>query len=146
MKNLLQHALLVVTLSAGFTALAHAQAPTDPAQPVQRPHQHWVQNPDHQTKMLAKRLGLSPEQAAQIEPILANRDQQLKALRDNTGLDPKAARQQMRGIQQDTNTKVTALINDAQKQQYQQLLAERHHGRGGWKQGSQAPASSSPTA
>jgi F0F1-type ATP synthase membrane subunit b/b' len=74
---------------------------------------------------MAKKLGLSSDQKAQIEPILADRDQQLQNLRNNTSLTPEDRKAQIRGIVKDSNNKIEAILNDTQKQQYEQMKQER---------------------
>jgi Spy/CpxP family protein refolding chaperone len=87
-------------------------------------------NPGNQSKMLARALNLTSDQQAQIEPILADRDQRIEALRSNTSLAPKARRQQLQAIQQNSKSRIEALLNDTQKQQFEQLLADRRASRG----------------
>ncbi len=74
---------------------------------------------------MAKKLGLSSDQKAQIEPILAGRDQQMQTLRNNTSLTPQDRKAQIRGIVQDSDSKIEAILNDTQKQQYEQMKQER---------------------
>jgi Spy/CpxP family protein refolding chaperone len=53
-------------------AAAPSQAPIMQAQPRQAP------NPQRQAMRMAKKLSLTPDQAAQLEPILAERLQQMR--------------------------------------------------------------------
>jgi protein CpxP len=87
---------------------------------------HKVPNPQHQAKRMAKKLGLSSDQKAKIEPILADRDQQVQSVRSNTTLAPQDRKTQMRGILQDSDSKIEAILNDTQKAQYEQMKQERH--------------------
>jgi Spy/CpxP family protein refolding chaperone len=139
MNHLVKTSLLLLALTLGAGTLAHAQT-ADPGQaPAPRGQwqgkHHGPMDPNRQTRMLTKKLGLSSDQAAQIEPILASRDQQLKALHDSatsgTASDPKSLHKQMRGINQEAEQKLEAILTDTQKQQYQQMLAERRHGHKG---------------
>ena len=84
-------------------------------------------NPNNQAKHLAKELGLSRDQIAQIRPILADRDQQVMQLRSDTSILPRDRRAKMEAIQQDSTMKIEALLTDTQKQQYEQMLAERRN-------------------
>ena len=74
---------------------------------------------------MAKKLGLSADQQAKIEPIFADRDQQVASLRANTALAPKDRKTQIHGVMRDSDSKITALLSDTQKQQYEQLKQER---------------------
>lgn len=96
-------------------------------------------NPNRQAKRLAKQLNLSQDQVSQIEPILADRDQQMQALRGDSSLAPADRRTKAKGIMDDSNSKIEAVLNDQQKQQYEQMLASRREHRRGGMQGG-APA------
>lgn len=86
-------------------------------------------NPAKQARHLGKQLGLSSDQVAQITPILADRQEQIQNLRADTSLSPKVRRAKTKAIQQDSKSKVEALLNDTQKQQYEQMLVERRNHR-----------------
>ena len=79
-------------------------------------------------KHLGKQLGLSRDQVAQIEPIIANRQQQLAGLREAT-MAPKDRRAKMHSIVQDSQSQIEAVLTDPQKQQYEQMLANRRADR-----------------
>ena len=83
-------------------------------------------NPDKQARHLGKKLGLSGDQVAQIKPILADRQQQMQSLHADTSLAPQDRRAKAQAIQQDSKSKIEAVLNDSQKQQFEQMLAERH--------------------
>jgi hypothetical protein len=137
---------LAITLSASL-AFAQAQSPnqtqdqtqsqvgispdaaqsTPAAAPAQQ-DQRRAPDPARMAKHLGKQLGLTRDQVAQIQPILANRQQQLAGLRDGT-MAPKDRRAKMRGIVQDSQTQIEALLTDSQKQQYEQMLAARRAAR-----------------
>jgi protein CpxP len=74
---------------------------------------------------MAKKLGLTAEQQAQIEPILADRDQQVQGLRANTALASNDRRSQLHSVVRDSDSKIEAVLNDTQKQQYEQLKQNR---------------------
>jgi periplasmic protein CpxP/Spy len=109
--------VLVVGLS-GNVLLAQDQSAPPPASAPRPAH---VPNPRHQVKKMAKQLGLTPDQVAKIEPILADRDQQVQGLRSDTTLAPSDRKAKMHGIRQASDTRVEAILNDTQKQQYEQI-------------------------
>ena len=82
-------------------------------------------NPQRQAKRMAKKLGLTPDQESKIEPILADRDQQLQSARADTTLAPKDKRAKVRGINQDSDAKIESILSDTQKQQYEQMKQDR---------------------
>ena len=117
--------LLAVGLSGNALLAQDQTAP--PAVSAQSPAH--VPNPRHQAKKLAKALGLTPEQVSKIEPILADRDQQVQTLRSDTTLAPSDRKLKMHGIRQDSDSRIEALLTDAQKQQYEQIKQSRKANR-----------------
>jgi len=88
-----------------------------------RPHRTF--DPAEQAAHLGKRLGLSSDQVAQLQPILASRRQQMHGLRADTSLTEQDRHAKVRAIMQESNSKLEALMNDTQKQQFEQMQAER---------------------
>jgi hypothetical protein len=82
-------------------------------------------NPDRMAKHLGKKLGLSKDQVAQLKPILEDRQQQLQGLRADSSLSSQDRHAKAHDIMQDSKTRIEALLNDTQKQQFEQLLQER---------------------
>jgi len=117
--------LLGACLTAGMCLAQQADPNQAPAATAQEPAPHHAMNPDKQSKHLGKKLGLSQDQVAQIEPILADRQQQVQALRADTSMSAEDRRSKRQAIQQDSKAKIEAVLNDTQKQQYEQMLAER---------------------
>jgi Spy/CpxP family protein refolding chaperone len=119
------------------TGMLMAQAPDATQAPAQNAPQaqaesgrhHHAQDPTKQAKHLGKKLGLTKDQVAQIEPILADRQQQMQSLRADASLAPQDRRAKAQTLQQDAKSKIEALLNDAQKQKFEQMMAERraHH-------------------
>lgn len=116
---------LGVLLSAGM-AFVFAQAP-DTNQPAAQgqPGQHRTFDPAQQAAHLGQKLGLTSDQVAQIQPVLADRFQKMQNLRADNSLNQQDRRSKAQAIMQDANNKIEALLNDTQKQQYQQMLSER---------------------
>jgi len=75
--------------------------------------------------MLARRLALTPDQEAKVETILAARQQQAQSIRADATLTPKERRVSLRGIFQDSDSRIQAILTDAQKQEYQQWKQEQ---------------------
>jgi hypothetical protein len=121
--------LLALGLS-GNALLAQDQSAPPPASvqaPAQRPAH--VPNPRHQAKKMAKALGLTPDQVSKVEPILADRDQQVQSLRSDTTLAPSDRKAKMHGIRQESDSRIEAILNDTQKQQYEQIKQSRKANR-----------------
>jgi protein CpxP len=126
--------LLGVVLISGFTGSAVlAQDQGQPAAAInatsaeQTPSAptHKAPDPQRQTRRMAKKLGLTADQQAKIEPIFVDRDQQVASLRANTTLAPKDKKVQIHSVVRDSDSKISALLSDTQKQQYEQLKQDR---------------------
>ena len=87
-------------------------------------HQRTI-DPARQAAHLGKQLGLTSDQVAQITPILADRQQQMQNLRADTSLSRRDRRAKAKSILEDSKSKIEALLNDSQKQQFEQMLADR---------------------
>jgi protein CpxP len=126
---------------AGFSGsilLAQDQSapPAVSSQAQQPAHAH---NPQHQAKKMAKELGLTPDQVSKIEPILADRDQQVQSVRSDSTLAPKDMKKRVHEIRRDSDGKIEAILNDSQKQQYEQIKQSRKANK---QQQAAAPANS----
>lgn len=125
--------VLGVLLSAGMLLAQAPDANQVPAANAQqfaqsgRPHRTF--DPARQAAHLGQRLGLSSDQVAPLQPILADRRQQMQGLRADTSLTPQDRHAKARAIMQDSKGKIEALMNNTQKQQFEQMLAERHNHR-----------------
>lgn len=118
---------LFLVVSLALTGVASAAAQTgDSQQPTPAPvvRQHHEHSPQQQTRKLTRKLGLSQDQAAQVEPILAARREQMQALKSNPPSDPRLMHQQMRSISHDTRQKIDAILTAPQREQ---LAAMHHH-------------------
>jgi protein CpxP len=112
-------------LLSGSLALAQAPAPDaqSPAQPSAPAAQ--APNPHRQAMRIAKQLNLSPDQTAKLEPILADRDQKIIALRADTSIAPQDARKQLRSIRQSTQRQLGTVLSPDQLQQLRSIQRSR---------------------
>lgn len=144
MKRTILPAALALVL-AGSVAFAQ-QTQTTPAPDAQQPtatapeHHHRHPSPERETARLTKQLNLTSDQAAKIEPILADRDQKMKDLWSNTALAPQDKHQQMRAIHESTQQQLDAVLTPDQVQQ----LKAMHHGHHG--NGQEQPPTPPPAA
>lgn len=130
-------------LLIGSLCLAQTPAPADPppadtSQPAPPPAR--AENPQRQAKRLAKQLGLTPDQTAKLEPILADRDRKMAAVRANTALSPLISQAQMRAIQQSTQQQLGAVLTVEQMQQLKALRQQRREASAPQSAPSPAPA------
>jgi protein CpxP len=113
---------VLMAQSADQNANAAANANAGPqAQTSQR----RAADPAREVKHLGKKLGLSQDQVAQLGPILADRQQQMQALRADTTMSQTDRRAKFRSIRDDSKGKIEAVLNDQQKQQFEQMMASR---------------------
>ncbi|MEW5835774.1 MAG: hypothetical protein AB1832_11980 [Pseudomonadota bacterium] len=89
---------------------------------------HSGKDPQRQVRHLSRLLDLTPQQAATLAPVIAQRQQQLAQLRSDTSLDKRVRRDRLRSIQRDTDAQIQAVLSDSQKLKYaqwKQQLQER---------------------
>lgn len=131
MNRLSRFATLALGLALAGTALAQPQDAQAPNQAGQH-----AANPQQQLAHLAKQLQLTADQQAKIGPILQSRDQQVQALRADTGLSQPDRRAKLMTIVQDSTKQIDALLTDAQRVQWKALREkamehmQEHHGQG----------------
>ncbi len=138
----------IFALSALLGATAAIGAPQDVSAPPQqnqtapadstRGHGHQQADPQKQVQRLAKRLQLTSDQQNQILPILAQRSDQAKALRNDASLSVTDRRAKMRDLRQESDAQIRNVLTDTQKQQYDAMLqqARSHAKRHGASTGS----------
>jgi periplasmic protein CpxP/Spy len=133
-------ALGAMLLTGFSTSTLLAQDQTAQTAPTTQAQPSHVPNPKHQAKRMAKKLGLSSDQVAKIEPILADRSQQVQSVRADATLAPQDRAAKLKGIRQDSDSKIEALLTDTQKQTYEQMK-QNHKGHRQQQQAA-APANS----
>jgi protein CpxP len=136
--------LLAGVLIAGCCALV-AQTGEQPAPQPNGPGYGEMhrRGPEHELRQLTLVLTLTPEQQTQVKALLDARRQKMEELRNAPAANssasetaPPANREQFKAIEQETNTKIDALLNDEQKakfatyQQQRRQMMQRHHGGG----------------
>jgi Spy/CpxP family protein refolding chaperone len=141
MKNQLCRIALSGLLAAGLTlgtAAAFAQQDTPaPDASAQQPGNgggrmgRMQMSPDERLAQMTKRYDLSADQQAQIKPILADTQQKMMALRQDSSMPREDKMTKMMSIREDANTKISAILNDSQKQKFaedQQKHMQQHGG------------------
>jgi protein CpxP len=131
-RGLLMAAILVVSCGA---LLAQNDAPS--AAPM---HQRGG-NPERELQQLTRALSLTADQQTQVKALLTEQRQKMEALRNSSSdASSQAApsrREQMESVRNETDTKITALLNDDQKtkfaawQQQRKARMEQRQGPGG---------------
>jgi protein CpxP len=148
MKNQLCRIAISGLLATGLTlgsAAAFAQqtnAAPDASAPQQYGGHGHRQTPDEQVAHMTKRYSLSSDQQAQIKPILANQQQQIQALRQDSTLSREDRMAKVKSIRDDSSSKIQAVLNDSQKQKFAQDQQRRQE----HMQEHGAPPAGGPTA
>jgi predicted outer membrane protein len=158
MRKFLQTSAAVLALTLAATA-GRAQNNQTSGQSPDQPHGqfqghrgewgHHGPNPEFETKMLTRRLGLSAEQQTSVEQILTQRDTQLKALKPAEGATPdfKAMHEQRKAIMESTQAQLDTVLTTEQKTQLAEMHKHQFHGgpHGNWKPQSGATAPTAPS-
>jgi periplasmic protein CpxP/Spy len=143
--NLALGGMLVIGATSPVFAQSATSQPQEPQTQGQegRGHGRGMMDPDRQLEHMTKQLNLTADQQSQIKPLLVDRQQKMQALWQNQSLSREDRRSQMQAIRQDSETKITAVLTDEQKQKYQAMQERmREHGPG--PGGDNAPPSSNP--
>ena len=136
-----RRALMAAALLAGSCALwAQADQPPAPqAGPPQGQMRGRGPNAERELGQLTEALSLTPEQQTQVKALLTEQSSKMQQLRktgdasDATNQGGPPNREQMDAVRNDTDAKITALLNDDQKTKFaawQQQRKERMEHRG----------------
>ncbi len=125
MKRILVSASLAIALSGAF---AFAQSTTTTPAPTGKHYRHHQHDPQQEAAWLTKKLNLSPDQTAKLEPILADRSQKMAALRSNTALSHEELRAQAHAIHESTKQQLATVLTPDQLEQMKSMRPHRHHG------------------
>jgi periplasmic protein CpxP/Spy len=86
--------------------------------------------PEEVVKSLTDKLSLSADQASKITPIIADRQQQLKAIMANTSLSRMERMQQSKTVFGDSDAKLNAILTPDQQTKYAAIKEQmREQGR-----------------
>ncbi len=124
-------ALAIVALGIASVAQAQTQTQDTPPPPSQQrsgaPGPGRM-NPDRQLAHMTQVLNLSADQQSQIRPLLVARQQKMQALFQDTSLSRADRRARAKTIREDTHSKIEAILNEDQKQKFEDMW---HRMRGG---------------
>jgi protein CpxP len=130
----------VLAAALATAPLAFAQAPLQPAPDSSATAAAPLHTPDphRQVMRIARQLNLTADQTSKLEPIFADRDQKIAALRADSSLSPKSQKQQMRQIQQNTRSQLSTVLTADQLSQLESM--QRAHARQGQAQPATTPS------
>jgi hypothetical protein len=111
MKNRISSLVLFAVLSTSVVVLA-------------TPQQSQTQT-DLKPPSIAKRLALTHDQQVQFKAIHKDQKAQLDAVTADTTLSPRARKQKVKEIHLAADTKIRAILNQSQLEEYDQIKRER---------------------
>lgn len=118
MKRNLVSAVLALTLATPFAgSVAFAQDPAVQNQSqaaTETGHGRHMHDPHRMAMHLSKELVLTADQTAKVEPILAERQQKMMALRGDTSLTPEQKHAQMHAIGKSTQDELAGVLTPEQ--------------------------------
>ena len=88
-----------------------------------------AQKADHRAAKMAKNLGLTADQEAQIEKLMLTHEQESTTLKTKFAADKKAGRPEMKAAYDRYETQLKTILTPAQFTRMSQMKAE-HHGHG----------------
>ncbi len=118
---------LALSACFGLGVLAAAPQAQDQSNTSQAKEsgRHRQADPQREVNRLAKKLNLTDDQKNQIVPILTDRQQQMKSIHEDSSLSAQDRRAKMRSAMEDSDAKIKAVLNDDQKQKYEQMQQQR---------------------
>jgi periplasmic protein CpxP/Spy len=122
-KSLCSLVLTGALVVAGSSAFA--QSDSTPPPPGAMAGMHHGMGVDDQLARMTKDLNLTSDQQTQIKPILVNRQQQMMALRQDQSTSQQDKMTKMKSLRDDSNSKIEAILNDTQKQQFADMQAKQ---------------------
>lgn len=136
--------IALLILGLGLTAAKAQDQSDNPPQnapqgqpPQGRGMRGGPMNTDQTLARLDERLHLSDDQKTKIRSILDDRRDQMEKLRSDTSLSPEDRRAKMQSIFADHNDQIKNVLNDDQKQKFDQMMERR--GRMGDRGGNPPP-------
>ncbi len=88
-------------------------------------------SPDQQLAQMTTRYNLSADQQAKIKPILEDQASQMATMRSDTSMSQDDRMAKMTSLRTSSQSKIEAVLNDQQKQQYEADQQRPRRGGGG---------------
>jgi hypothetical protein len=110
-ENDMKRWMLVCMVLSGMCLAGTVRAQDAPQLPAQ----------DRVMQMMTAKLNLSPDQQAKIAPVIADRQQQVRALMADTSSRPFQKQRKAKQIKQDSDAKINAVLTPDQQKQYAAL-------------------------
>jgi Spy/CpxP family protein refolding chaperone len=118
MKNAMFATLCLAALCSSVPGTLYALPAADPAAPATTPA---FPSPDAVVEMLGSKLSLSQDQASAIAPIIADRQQKIKAILADTTAGAMERRRKAREVFSDSDAKINAILTSEQRKKYAEI-------------------------
>jgi hypothetical protein len=83
-------------------------------------------SPEEVVSRLQTKLSLTAEQTSALTPIIASRQERLKAVLSDSSARPLKRRRELRAIVSESDKQINALLSPAQQKQYAQIEKQLH--------------------
>ena len=105
------------------------------------PHRGHGDMEEHRIEHMTKALNLTPDQVTQVKAIDASSREQMRALHEDTSIQPADKHAKMMAIRQDSMSKTRAVLTDEQKTKFDAMQArmKEHRDERGGDQGPPPP-------
>lgn len=123
-KQIVKLLFAVGMLAVMITALSNAQR-----------MQGMRMSPEERAKMLTDSLALDSTQTAQVKAIFKDQQASMDKIREDSQGDRETMREAMMDLRKKTDDKIMAILTDAQKTKYQDMIKNRPMGRMGGPRG-----------
>ncbi len=87
----------------------------------QAPPPHGPPNPEERLNRMTKDLGLSAEQVAKLKPIFAGVDAKMKALHEDSSIQPDQKREKGREIMKESGPLIDAVLTPDQRTKFEEI-------------------------
>ena len=137
MKHLIRLPLAALSLALASALLppVSAQDATPPPAQQQLPTPNPAKSgpegaaaartPDQVVRAYSKRLSLTDDQRAKLKPIIADRQQQMLALRDDKTMPGREKLKKIKAVMDATDSRINAVLTPDQQKQYAAFEAEQ---------------------
>ena len=120
---------LCLGLTSGAALLAQdsstPSAQDQSAQPMQHGGMKGPMSPDKELTRLTRQLSLTSDQQSQIKPILQDRHDKMMQMHQDTSMSRQDMMAKMKTLDEDSNSKLEAVLTDQQKPKYEKMIARR---------------------
>jgi protein CpxP len=123
----------LITIAASFAAAQDNSSNTQPAPPAEDHggRHHGPPDPNQRTAELTKHLKLTSDQQTKVHDALQAEHSQMESLHQDSSLSQEDRHAKMMDIRKSTDDQIRGLLDSTQQKKWDEMQANRDHGRGG---------------